>query len=334
MPYLVLEFIVRTSLIAAATALVLWLMRIKTAAAQHIAWTGVLLVTCALPAWDVWGPKAPIRILPDRVELMMRKTNAAPVEGLGTVAQLLNENVSTMGRVQSQKSHWQSSLFVLIYWTGVSVLLIRLVLGTIGAIRLARGAVERGGRLTSKACAAPITIGWFHPTVILPNDWINWPEKQVDAVLTHESEHARRRDPLIHWLALLGRALFWFHPLVWWLERRLSHLAEQACDAKVLAGGHAPREYAEYLLEISRSVTQASTRVSIAGLMMPGSLLQHRLRQILCGRLEPRASRFRMVCTAVVCALASALMAAGKLEHTRPSTPQESLKIYRKNGAP
>lgn len=77
-------------------------------------------------------------------------------------------------------------------------------------------------------------------TVILPEHWRQWPQAQLDAVLTHEHEHARRRDPLVQWLALLNRALFWFHPVAWWLERHLSALAEEACDNVVLERGTSP----------------------------------------------------------------------------------------------
>jgi beta-lactamase regulating signal transducer with metallopeptidase domain len=94
--------------------------------------------------------------------------------------------------------------------------------------------------------------------VVLPENWSQWPAAQLDAVLAHEHEHARRRDPLFQWLALLNRAVFWFHPLAWWLERRIAALAEEACDAVVLARGHDPRDYSEYLIDI--------TRVQISGL--------------------------------------------------------------------
>ena len=67
----------------------------------------------------------------------------------------------------------------------------------------------------------------------------------------------RRRDPLIQSVALLNRAVFWFHPLAWWLERELSGLAEDACDGAVLSRGHEPREYAECLLALARSVMNA-----------------------------------------------------------------------------
>ena len=79
----------------------------------------------------------------------------------------------------------------------------------------------------------------------------------MDAVLIHEKEHLRRRDPLIEWLALLNRSLYWFNPLSWWLCDKLSGLAEQACDDAVLANGHDSNTYTEHLLDFARSVEKA-----------------------------------------------------------------------------
>ena len=72
-------------------------------------------------------------------------------------------------------------------------------------VRLLQRAALRDGRYISAACAAPVTVGWLHPTVILPEGWRQWSQAQLGAVLTHECEHARRRDPLVQWLALLNR---------------------------------------------------------------------------------------------------------------------------------
>ncbi len=328
MLHLVLDFTVRATLIAAATALVLWMMRIKNAATQHTAWTGVLVAMLALPAWEAWGPKTPIRVLPAGTQARPQKPYVADRQRRAADARTGNEGRSTSMHLQFQTSDWQI-LFAFVYLTGLSILLVRLGFGTVGANLLVRRAVHHGGRLTNSACAAPIAVGWFRPTVILPADWLKWSPEKVGAVLIHENEHARRRDPLVHWAALLGRALFWFHPLTWWLERQLSYLAERACDTRVLARGYDPHNYAEYLLEISHSVRQARSRLSIAGLMMPGSLLQRRLRQIICARVEPRVSRFRMLCTALACTTASALLAAGRLERTRPTVPPHPFEIQR-----
>jgi hypothetical protein len=206
-----------------------------------------------------------------------------------------------------------------IYLLGVAVLLGRLTIGTVRAHLLVRTAANRDGRLTSTMCAAPVTVGWLRPSVILPECWREWPQEQIEAVLTHEREHARRRDPLVQWLALLNRAIFWFHPLAWWLERRLSGLAEEACDAAVLARGHDPYEYSAYLLEIARSVVRSGARVNILGMAMPGSFLTKRIRQILEGRPAPRLTRLRMASVAGACAILSVVFAAGAVDHRKPA---------------
>jgi beta-lactamase regulating signal transducer with metallopeptidase domain len=60
-----------------------------------------------------------------------------------------------------------------------------------------------------------MTIGLLAPAVILPPDWSDWDPAELSAVLAHEEEHARRRDTLVAAIALVNRAIFWFHPLAW-----------------------------------------------------------------------------------------------------------------------
>lgn len=50
-----------------------------------------------------------------------------------------------------------------------------------------------------------MTVGCLAPVLILPDGWERWSAAQLDAVLTHEGAHARRRDPLVQGLALLNR---------------------------------------------------------------------------------------------------------------------------------
>src|SRR6185312_8446810 len=118
---------------------------------------------------------------------------------------------------------------------------------------------------------------------------------QLSAVMAHEGEHAKWRDPLVQWLALLNRAVFWFHPLAWWLSRRLSALAEEACDDAVLAGGHDPEVYTKCLLGLARSMRDSGARVSAVAMAMPGAYLPQRIRRIVSGRPVQRLSRGRMI---------------------------------------
>ena len=67
-------------------------------------------------------------------------------------------------------------------------------------------------------------------------------------MVAHERTHIRRRDPLIALAARVNRCVFWFHPLAWWLERKLASAAEFACDETASRACGAPAEYAQVLV--------------------------------------------------------------------------------------
>ena len=116
----------------------------------------------------------------------------------------------------------------ILYLAGFCILAFRLLAGTLLSHRLARGAFRDGRMLYSPQCTVPMTVGLFRARVFLPAESKDWDPGKLDAVLTHEKEHMRRRDPLVEWFALLNRTLYWFNPLSWWLSRKLAALAEQA----------------------------------------------------------------------------------------------------------
>ena len=60
----------------------------------------------------------------------------------------------------------------------------------------------------------------------------------------------RRRDNLAAAIHMVVEAIFWFHPLIWWLGARLMEERERACDEEVLRLGNPPRVYAESILKI------------------------------------------------------------------------------------
>lgn len=98
----------------------------------------------------------------------------------------------------------------------------------------------------------PAVRGIFRPRVLLPAGISNLlTPTELDAVLRHERAHIARFDVLAAALHRTVACLFWFHPLVWWIERRLVEERERACDEQVVASG-VPREaYASALLKLS-----------------------------------------------------------------------------------
>jgi uncharacterized protein (TIGR03435 family) len=319
MTLFLLELAIRAALIALGTAAVLKLLRIQSPAVRHAAWTAVVIAMLVLPVWRAGGVRLSLPVLQpapaaDSVAPQVGTDPIAPVDAADLAQSTEPAPTATGLQAVSRPLGWQVPLIAL-YVLGVAVLGVRLVLGTVQANRLRRTASVRDGRLTSKTCATPVTVGWFRPSLILPEGWQRWPALQLDAVLTHEREHARRHDPLVQWLALLNRAVFWFHPVAWWLERRLSTLSEEACDSVVLAAGHSPQSYSEYLLEMARSVTREGRRlnVNLVGMAMPGSGLSQRMRQILSGVPLTPVSRARVLGAVAFCGASSVMFAAGTL---------------------
>lgn len=313
MERLLVDCTVRALLLVGPTAATLYVTRVKDAAAKHRVWTGVMALMLFLPVWAMWGPKFSLRVLP-------------PLHSVSAPGPILPIASIQAAATQSPRfSNWE--LFLLsVYLLGFILLAIRLVLGTVQAHRLVRGAVLQDGVRTSPQCISPVTVGFLRPVVIFPQNWREWEEARLKSILTHEEEHARRHDSLTQWFALLNRALFWFHPVAWWLEQTLSGLAEEACDDAVLVRGHNPREYGECLLDLARSVSRSGARLNVVGMTAPGGFLRRRLRKIIEVGPQPRTSRAWMGFVATVCAVICAVVATGTLGHAGPklSTANQS----------
>jgi bla regulator protein BlaR1 len=103
--------------------------------------------------------------------------------------------------------------------------------------------------LLSAASLEPGIFGIARPVLLWPegiSDHLEDPH--LEAILAHEVLHVRRRDNLAAAVHMVVEAVFWFHPLVWWLGKRLLEERERACDEEVLRFGNTPRIYAESIL--------------------------------------------------------------------------------------
>jgi GWxTD domain-containing protein len=299
------ECAIRATVVMVTVILILRALRVRSPRVLHRTWTGVLLAMLLLPAIKIWSPGIPLRVLPPPPQAVPRQSSeAAPARWearpIGLTA--ASDAPSLPVPVQSSPAPpvggdafgVPETLF-LIYLAGLSLLLIRLLLGMVLALRLFRGAASDGACFYSERCSAPVSLGWFRPRVLLPAHAMHWGKEKLDAVMAHEQAHARRRDPLIEWFAMLNRCVYWFHPLAWWLRRRLAVLAEQACDEAVLAKGHEPAHYAGLLLELARSVTRRGRLVSVWGSTFNGSTLAVRIRSILTAGDYPAPSATKIV---------------------------------------
>lgn len=116
---------------------------------------------------------------------------------------------------------------------------------------------ERFAR-TRKPLAMVLSQTSFEPGIVgILRPVLMWPagiskrleDTHLEAILAHELWHARRRDNLAAAIHMVVEALFWFHPLVWWLGARLTEERERACDEQVLESGSERAVYAESILK-------------------------------------------------------------------------------------
>lgn len=88
----------------------------------------------------------------------------------------------------------------------------------------------------SEEVSEPGAWGVLRPRVVLPASMAgHLSPDELEAVLLHELIHIRRWDNLIARSLMVLRCLLWFHPLVWWLDRRCLVERELACDQRVVA---------------------------------------------------------------------------------------------------
>src|SRR6266545_4353838 len=132
----------------------------------------------------------------------------------------------------------------------------------------------------------PGVVGWRRPVLLLPAGIAEQlTPAQLEAVLAHELCHVRRRDNWFASIHMMVEAMFWFHPLVWWVGARLLEERERACDEEVLSLGGEPRVYAEGILNVCKLYVR-SPLVCVSG--VTGSNLKKRIEVIMTNRIVLR----------------------------------------------
>jgi bla regulator protein blaR1 len=154
---------------------------------------------------------------------------------------------------------------------------------------------------TASTVLEPAVVGFWKPVILLPRGIDTFlTARQLEAVLAHEICHVRRRDNLTAAVHMVVEALFWFHPMAWWIGARLVAAREQACDEHVVGETAEPLAYAEGIVTICRRYVEAPL-MSVPG--VGGADIKARIESILANRIGLRltlAKRILLAAVAVV----------------------------------
>ncbi|MBI3697261.1 MAG: TonB family protein [Acidobacteria bacterium] len=108
----------------------------------------------------------------------------------------------------------------------------------------------------SAGIAGPVTFGIRDAVILLPRRFLEMPPSAQDAIACHELLHVRRRDWAFMVLEECVRAVFWFHPAIWWLLGQIQLAREQAVDHEVVRLTSAREPYLDALLSIAAAKAQ------------------------------------------------------------------------------
>ena len=296
-----LEFLaaslVRPFFLVAAAVLILRVFRVEHPASKHAVWTVVLAGMVIVPLASVLAPRVELAALPEgslaHFENVGRTAHvtgpaveapaSGPLAGHGAEARGSHgEQVRGSIAVQSADSTpavrgseppaarpSPTTLLLWPYFVGLVFFAAYRVAGWVLLRRLVQRSTPSRGRLRESAdVRVPVAAGVLRPSVILPADWRQWDGEKRRAVLRHELEHLRRRDPWGLALSRWVRCMLWFHPLAWLVSRKVSDLAEMACDAAAMGKLGNPARYSQILLEFAADVKRHGYRATLPGLAM------------------------------------------------------------------
>ena len=129
----------------------------------------------------------------------------------------------------------------------------------------------------------PFVWGLVRGSIYLPADLLNFQDsKSWASLLGHELSHVIRFDAIVHTLQIFAQVVFWFHPFVWWANRKIRMEREKCCDEMTIVSLHAlPEDYSEAIVEVL-AVKYESTRpvpsLAVAG---PVKNIEERIKTML-----------------------------------------------------
>jgi bla regulator protein BlaR1 len=201
--------------------------------------------------------------------------------------------------------------------------------------RRIRAAVRAGSPLhldipikavSSPTLLEPGVFGIFRPTLLLPEGVFDrLAPAQLQAVIAHELCHVRHRDNLSATIHMFVEAVFWFHPLVWWIGKRMVEERERACDEEVLRDFGEPKAYAEGILNVCKLYVE-SPLTCVSG--VSGADLKKRIEGIMANRISRKMTfASKVMLTGIGIAVVAGPLVVGLMHAQSSSTARPSFEV-------
>ncbi len=233
-----LHFLWQGTLLAAALAVALPFMRSCAASSRYLACCAIMVLMMAAPAVTF---------------VLVLRNLASSIDLAGLDLSLLDLNSLPFWH----KLAPAMPALALCWLLGVWIFQTRLILqwsraqhlkhcGTMTAPRLwAESVAELSARMNivrpvhifeSTLAQVPMVMGWLRPVILVPASALTGlTPQQLRMVIAHELAHVARHDYLVNLIQAVFESLFFYHPAVWWMSRRIRIEREYCCDDMAVA---------------------------------------------------------------------------------------------------
>ncbi len=126
----------------------------------------------------------------------------------------------------------------------------------------------------------PFVWGLLRGTIYLPDNFVkvNNDEHRRD-ILGHELSHILRFDAAVNILQILAQAIFWFHPFVWWANKRIRAEREKCCDEMAIARlGARVKDYSSAIVETLITEYESTRPVPSLAVAGPVKNIEERIK--------------------------------------------------------
>ncbi len=207
------------------------------------------------------------------ITLLLSLTAPWLMRGLPAATLKAEDNVLTVastavaGALRALPPSWPE--IIVIFWGAMALArLIGLVRGVhqLAAITWESKPIEIAGspqlRVRESASIRSPAASFIGRVILVPPNFLGLPDAWKRAALVHETIHLARSHGALLLLEEAILALFWFHPMVFRMVRRVRDSREETVDAATIAATGATREYREMLIGLAARIRIPAPAVS------------------------------------------------------------------------
>jgi beta-lactamase regulating signal transducer with metallopeptidase domain len=129
----------------------------------------------------------------------------------------------------------------------------------------------------------PFVWGLLRGSIYLPGDFVmDDSDEHHKDVLGHELSHILRFDAAINIFQVIAQSIFWFHPFVWWANKKIRIEREKCCDEMAIARlGTKAGDYSNAI--VSTLITEYESTQPVPSLAVAGPVknIEERIKTIM-----------------------------------------------------